>query len=106
MPNLSKNPTSLNVILIKSMKKGDEWLTNYGKDFWLKKSNFDSLDTKTKKVCREFYKFQNQDVYDDDANSSTEEEKDEDEQAEDSGSGDNGSDSSTGSDEDEGEEDA
>jgi hypothetical protein len=55
-PNLAKNANSLQVVLLKTIKKGEEWLTNYGRDFWLIGNNYMSLDTKMKKKCREFYK--------------------------------------------------
>jgi len=62
---LVKNANSLQVILLKTIKKGEEWLTNYGKDFWLKGSNYYHLDAKTQKKCRDFYKISVADIIDD-----------------------------------------
>ena len=89
MPNRLK--TSLQVVLLKTIKQGAEWLTNYGRDYWLKTSNYHELDTKTKKTCRDFYKFTKEDLIDDDADTSSDEEEanDDEEAASDTSSSDN-----------------
>ena len=95
-PNLAKNANSLQVVLLKTIKKGEEWLTNYGRDFWLIGNHYMSLDTKMKKKCREFYKVTlAQLIFDE-----TSEEEEDDNQEDDAGG------SGTGSGSGEGEEDS
>jgi hypothetical protein len=54
-PNKTINPTYLIGYTLIDVKKGDELLTNYGKEYWCKKAHFESLDPETKKRCKAFY---------------------------------------------------
>ena len=63
------------VILLKTIKKGEEWLTNYGRHYWLKASNYNTLDAAGRKKCKEHYKISAADVYDDERTTSEEDEK-------------------------------
>jgi hypothetical protein len=99
VPNLKKNANLLQVVLLKSIKKGEEWLTNYGRDFWLIGPHYMSLDTKIKKKCRDTYKISVAELIFDE----TSEEEDDDQEDHAGGSG---TDSGSGEDEEDSEDDA
>ncbi len=88
---MAKNANSLQVVLLKTIKKGEEWLTNYGKDYWLISRHYNSLDTKTKKLCRDFYKISVAELIDDDISDKEDQDDDQEDEVGDSDSGSSGS---------------
>ena len=50
------------VVLLKSVKKGDEFLTTYGKEYWTHESNYETLDAASKIICKSFYKITDSDI--------------------------------------------
>ncbi len=98
-PNLAKNANSLQVVLLKIIKKGEEWLTNYGRGFWLIGNHYMSLDTKMKNKCLDFYKISVAELIFDETS-----EEEDDNQEDDAGG--SGTDSGSGEDEEDSEDDA
>jgi hypothetical protein len=54
-PNSKENPTYLIGFALVDLRKGDELLTNYGKEYWCVRAHFETLDAETKKQCKAYY---------------------------------------------------
>jgi hypothetical protein len=54
-PNAKEKPTYLIGHALVDLRKGDEILTNYGKEYWCVRAHFETLDTETKKQCKAHY---------------------------------------------------
>ena len=86
---------------MRTIKKNEEWTTNYGRDYWLRKSVYNSLDTKTRKICRDFYGITVDDLFMDEESSDDEDDKNANDGA---GQNDSSSDSSLSGEEEEEDE--
>ncbi len=61
-PDTGKEPTYLIGYALRDLKKGDELLTNYGKQYWCVKAHFDILDENTKRRCKKWYSIKDKDI--------------------------------------------
>ena len=61
-PDDRKDPTYLVGYALKDMKKGEELLINYGKQYWCIKAHYDTLNEETQKRCKKHYGIANKDI--------------------------------------------
>ena len=63
IPNNKQNPWFLVGIVIKPLKKGEEILTCYGKDYWCRRAIWNAQTPVTKAKCKEYYGIKVTDIY-------------------------------------------